>query len=202
MNLIIVLILGITVLVSFLSFSNRELFYKLSFNPYSIQERKQWYRYFSYAFIHADWFHLAINMYVLYVFADQVLDSFLFFFGPKGYLFFLLLYIGGIVFSVVKDYGQYKNEPMYNAVGASGAVSAIVFASIIILPSQKLFIFPLPIPLPAYIMGVLYLVYSAYMAKRGKDNIGHNAHFWGAVFGVVFTLVLRPSYFSEFIQSL
>ncbi len=202
MSLIIIFILGITVVISFMAFSNKELFYKLSFNPYSIHERKQWYRYLTYAVIHADWIHLAINMYVLYMFSDQVLNSFLLNFGYKGYLFFILLYVGGVGFSVVKDYTQHKNEPMYNAVGASGAVSAVVFASIIIFPAQKLFIFPIPIPLPAYVMGVLYLGYSAYMAKRGRDNIGHNAHFWGAVFGVVFTLILKPAYFTQFIQSL
>ena len=94
--------------------------------------------------------------------------------------------------SVLPSFGKHKNDPYYNAVGASGAVSAVVFASILFNPTNKITIFPVPIGIPSFIFGILYLIYSAYMGKRGKDNIGHDAHFWGAVYGVVFTIALEP----------
>ena len=113
-------------------------------------------------------------------------------------MFYLLLYVGGILFSVVFDFRKYKNNAYYSAVGASGAVSAIVFSSIIISPLDKIYMFFIPIGIPSFIFGIIYLIYSAYMAKNSKDNIGHNAHFWGAVFGIAFTLILKPNLFVNF----
>jgi membrane associated rhomboid family serine protease len=104
----------------------------------------------------------------------------------------MLLYVGGLIFSILADFGKHKDDPGYNAVGASGAVSAVVFANIILFPSGSLYLFPFPFPIPSIVFGILYLVYSAYMAKRGRGNIGHNAHFWGSVYGIVLTLALKP----------
>jgi membrane associated rhomboid family serine protease len=137
-------------------------------------------------------------MFVLYSFGKVVVDAFHFYFDAKGYLFYLLLYIGGIVFSVLFDFGKHKDDKYYNAVGASGAVSATLFSSIIIYPTGKLILFPIPFPLPAVVFGIIYLVYSAVMSKRATDNIGHNAHFWGAVFGILFTIALKPALASSF----
>jgi membrane associated rhomboid family serine protease len=202
MNIVAIIIMGITIVISIISFSNRELFYKLSFNPHSIEERKEWYRFFTYSVVHGDWMHLIFNMWVFYVFSDNVLDTFQYIFGLKGIYYFVLLYVGGVAFSVVKDYVDHRENPMYNAIGASGAVSAVLFSSIIIFPTDKLIFFPIPIPLPAYIMGILYLVFTVYMARRGKDNIGHTAHFLGAMYGIAFTIIIRPQFVGEFLSKL
>ncbi|MCD4682628.1 MAG: rhomboid family intramembrane serine protease [Bacteroidales bacterium] len=197
-----ILIIGITAIVSFLSFNRRDIFDKLKFNAYYIHQRKEYYRVLSYGLIHADWMHLLVNMFVLYSFGDIVEQVFNAYFGFKGSIYFLLLYIGGIGFSTLFDFGKYKNDIYYNAVGASGAVSAIVFSSIILYPAGKIFLFFIPIGIPAPIFGLLYLAYSAYMAKRGRDNIGHSAHFWGAIFGVVFTIAIKPEFIKLFFEQL
>jgi membrane associated rhomboid family serine protease len=198
----VIAIIAITVIISILAFRNDELAKRLIFNAYAIRHHKDWWRFFSYALLHAGWAHLFINMFVLYSFGDAVLEGFELLFGLKAYLYFLMLYIGGVVFSVLFDFGKHKDDPYYSAVGASGAVSAVVFASILIYPTSSLFLFPIPFPIPAVVFGILYLIYSAYMAKRGGDNIGHNAHFWGAIYGLVLTIILKPALFSAFFKEI
>ena len=185
-------IIILTALISIYALYNAQIFDRMKFNAYAIRHQGQGWRFFTYGLIHADWVHLFINMFVLYSFGKAVIDAYHFYFDTKGYLFYLLLYVGGIVFSVLFDYGKHKDDPYYNAVGASGAVSAVLFASILMYPTGKIYLFPIPFPLPSVVFGVLYLVYSAVMARRAKDNIGHNAHFWGAVYGIIFTVVLKP----------
>ncbi len=197
-----IIIIGITVIASILAFQNSEMFGQLKFNAYFIKEHKQWWRFFSYSIIHADWMHLLINMYVLYSFGSIVEETYFSLFAYKGLLYFILLYVGGVLFSTVFDFGKHKNDPYYNAVGASGAVSAVVFSSILIYPSGSIFIFPIPFSIPSWAFGFLYLIYSAYMGKKGSDNIGHNAHLWGAIFGIVFTLITIPGIISSFISLL
>jgi len=196
------IIIAVTLIISFLSFSNTELFDRLKFNAYLIKSQNEGWRFVSYALVHAGWAHLLINMYVLYSFGGFVEKSFQANFGPKGLLYYGMLYLGGILFSTLWDYGKYKTDPYYNAVGASGAVSAVVFSSILLNPGSSIFIFPIPFPLPSWIFGILYLIYSAYMGKKGTDNIGHNAHFWGAVYGLILTIILVPgvlqAFFSQF----
>ena len=195
-------IIALTALISILAFSNRELFRRFVFNAYDIKHFKHGYRFLSYALIHADWIHLLINMMVLYSFGQVVEAYYGFIFGPKGIFYYVLLYIGGIVLSTTPSYGKHRDDYTYSAVGASGAVSAVVFASILFDPLNKIYLFMLPIGIPAVIFAVLYLVYSWYMAKRNIDNIGHDAHFWGAVFGFVFTLALKPSLINHFFLSI
>ena len=197
-----IFIIGLTVLISIFAFNRRDVFDKLKFNAYYIHKDKDWYRFLSYGLIHADWTHLLINMFVLYSFGEIVEQYFIYYFEFKGYIYLLLLYIGGIGFSTLFDYGKYKNDIYYNAVGASGAVSAVVFASILLYPAGKIFLFFIPIGIPAPIFGILYLVYSAYSAKKGTGNIGHSAHFWGAIFGVVYTVAINPAFFLLFVDYL
>ena len=199
MSLIIIII---TVIISISAFYNRGMFDRFKFNAYAIRHHGEGWRFFTYGLIHADWMHLFINMFVLYSFGNAVIEAFLFYFAAKGYMFYLLLYIGGIVFSVLLDYGKHKDDAYYNAVGASGAVSSVLFASILLHPSGKIMLFPIPFPLPSVVFGVFYLVYSAVMAKRAKDNIGHNAHFLGAVFGIAFTIALKPALAVQFWQEI
>lgn len=185
-------IIIITSIISVIAFYNAELFNRLKFNAYAIKHQNQGWRFFTYGLVHADWIHLFINMFILYSFGKVVVEAYYYYFETKGYFFYLLLYIGGIVFSILADFGKHKDDIYYNAVGASGAVSAVLFASILLYPSGSVFIFPIPFPVPSIIFGVFYLVYSAVMARRGKGNIGHNAHFWGAVFGIAFTIAIKP----------
>ncbi len=188
-----IVIIAITVIISLIALSNEDLFNKLKFNAWMIHERGQSWRFVTYALLHAGWMHLFINMFVLYSFGKVVESSFLLWFGmPKGLLHYFLIYLGGILFATVIDYGRNKDNPYYNAVGASGAVAAVLFSAILIAPDSTLIIFPIPIPVPAWLFGILYLVYSVYMGRRGTDNIGHFAHFAGAVFGLAYTLIVRP----------
>jgi membrane associated rhomboid family serine protease len=195
LNLAVIIL---TSLISIYAFYNQDLFGRLKFNAYAIRHHGQGWRFLSYGLVHADWVHLFINMFVLYSFGKAVIESYLYYFGPKGYLFYLLLYLGGVGFSVLFDYGKHKDDPSYNAVGASGAVSAVLFASILVFPTGSVYLFPIPFPLPSVVFGVFYLVYSAVMARRGTGNIGHNAHFWGAIFGLVFTIALKPLLVASF----
>jgi membrane associated rhomboid family serine protease len=186
------IIIAVTVIVSFLAFNNHEIFRRLAFNAYDIKHFKNSYRFLSYALIHADWIHLLVNMMVLYSFGRVVEQYYEILFGLKGFLYFILLYVGGTALSTLPSYGKHKDDYTYTAVGASGAVSAVVFASILFDPLSKIYIFLIPIGIPAIVFGILYLVYSAYMGKKNIDNVGHDAHFWGAVFGFVFTIILKP----------
>jgi len=193
-------IILITAVISIVAFSNRDLYRRLLFNPYDVHHFRHAYRFLTHGLVHADWIHLLVNMMVLYSFGAVVELYYLEVFGTKGYLYFVLLYLGGLVLSSTPSYGKYKDDYSYSAVGASGAVSAIVFASIVFDPLNKIYLFMLPVGIPSIIFGILYLVYSWYMAKKNVDNIGHDAHFWGAVFGFGFTIIMKPALFMHFIN--
>ncbi|PCJ84540.1 MAG: rhomboid family intramembrane serine protease [Flavobacteriales bacterium] len=183
----------ITAAISLLALNNRKYFVKLEYNPFLVHHQKQWYRLLSHAFVHADWMHLIVNMYVLYEFGRVVEFGYFYYFGNTTPFIFILLYVLGILFSALPAYRKHKHHAHYNAVGASGAVSAVVFTSIMLLPAQKLGLLIIPFfHLPAIVFGFLYLAFEYYMDKRSPDNIAHDAHFWGAIFGVVFTTVLEP----------
>ncbi|RLD85745.1 MAG: rhomboid family intramembrane serine protease [Bacteroidetes bacterium] len=192
-------LIAVTAVISILAFQNPELMEKLKFNAYKIKYSKQTWRFFTYGLVHAGWMHLIVNMFVLWSFGEIVENFLVQQFGYKGDIYYLLLYVAGIIFSTLVDFRRNKENIYYNAVGASGAVSAVVFASILIHPGGSIFVFPIPIPIPSWLFGILYLAYSAYMAKRGTDNVGHTAHFWGAVVGVIFMVLMTPSVFHSFI---
>ena len=191
--MITIIIIAITAIVSILAFYNKELQGRLLFSPIMIAQHRQGYRFITHAFVHADWMHLVVNMFVLLSFGRAVEGAYGDLFGAKGWYFFLLLYFGGILLSSTPSYAKNKANKFYNAVGASGAVSAVLFASILISPLSGIRFIFIPFDIPAFIFGFIYLFYSAYMAKRGNDNIGHDAHFWGAVYGLLFTILLKPA---------
>ena len=195
-------IIIITVVVTILGFNNESLFDKLKFNAYDVKHSNQWYRFFTYGLLHAGWLHLFINMLVFYSFGAIVETYLKFYFPAKHILYFLLLYVGGLILSIIPAFGKNKNNVFYNSVGASGAISAILFSSIILYPSGKIFFFFIPVGIPSPIFGVIYLAYEYYMSKRGKDNIGHDAHFWGAIFGVVYIIALKPQFAISFLQQI
>ncbi len=198
----IYVILLITGVVSYMAFGNRELFDRLKFNAWYIKRDNEWYRFLSYALLHADWGHLLINMFVLWSFSNTVFIFFQRDFGQMANFYFLLLYIGGIAFSTLYDYAKQRNNIYYNAVGASGAVAAVLFSSIILYPAGEIFFIFFPVGIPSWLFGILYLIYSVYMGKRNVDNIGHNAHFWGAIYGIVFTIIINPDYLRMFFRYL
>lgn len=197
-------IIIITSVISIICFSRPELMAKLQFNPYLVYHRKEYYRLFSHAFLHADWLHLIVNMFVLFSFGTTVENYFnqLSIAGllKNPNLIYIILYIGSILFATTTTLIKHKDNSLYNSVGASGAVSAIVFTSIFFAPLNKLFLYF--IPLPGIIAGILYLVYSQYMSKRGKDNINHDAHLLGAIFGFLFPLFIDPGLVKLFLQQL
>lgn len=195
-------IIGITSLISVLCFSNRELFGRLLFNANAVFiNRSQWYRLFTHGLVHADFPHLILNMFVLYSFGTLLEEyDFRALFGSQAPFVFGLLYVTALPASTLYSYYKHKHNYAYNAVGASGAVSAIVFSSILISPLNTLLV--MVIPMKAFIFGALYLAYSWYMGKKAADNVGHDAHFWGAVYGIVFTAVLKPVLLMNFIYQI
>jgi len=197
-----IIIIAFTVLISLLGFNNSEIFDRFKFNPYDVKHSNHWYRFFTYGFFHAGYIHLFMNMFVLYFFGRIIENYFQYYFPSKHGFYYILLYIGGLILSVIPAFGKHKNDVFYNAVGASGAISAVIFSSIILYPTGKIFIFLIPVAIPAPLFGVLYIVYEAYMIRNAKDNIGHDAHLWGAIFGVIFTIALKPSLFIIFLQQI
>lgn len=171
------------------------------FSPARIYQYKEWYRFISAGFVHADWMHLLVNMFVLYSFGSFVESAYRNLFAGLSTLYFLVLYLGALVVSLLPTYKKNKLNTYYHALGASGAVSAIVFASILFAPWQMLYLFGI-IPLPSVLFGLAYLIYTRKMTKQNNDGINHEAHFWGAIFGILYTVLLKPSLLLFFFQQL
>lgn len=198
------LLIGVTCLVSYISFNNRNLFDQLKHYPYVEHRDKSYYRLISSGFVHGDFMHLLINMYVLYIFGEKIEQYFLGQYGVTvGRIMFLAIYLLAIVIGDLPSYFKHKDNQGYSAIGASGATSAIVFMYCILYPWSWLGLFFI-IPIPAIIFAVLYLFYSSWASKNSRDNIGHDAHFWGAIAGVVLmfgtNLGLLSTFFSNLIQ--
>ena len=203
--MITLIIVIVTVLTSVIAFRRQELFHRFDLSPTRIVHQRQYYRIFTHAFLHADYFHLGINMLVLYSFGTFIEQKF-FILEQEGLIFsgsffYLLLYLGSIAVASISTVTRYRNNEDYSAVGASGAVSAVVFAYIFFAPLNKIY-FYLVLPIPGILFGVLYLVYSSYMGRRNRDNINHSAHFWGAVAGFLFPVLLEPALFMDFLDQL
>jgi len=194
-------ILVITIILSITALNNEQVMRKMIFNPYQIQHGNEWFRFITSGFIHADWMHLIINMFVLYGFGGVVENYYNQVFEGKSEYYYLLLYFGGMLIAVAPSYAKHKNDPSYNALGASGAVSAVIFTAILFNPLQKIYFYGI-IGLPGILLGPAYLAYSYYMGKKGGDHINHDAHFWGAVFGVLFTIALKPTIALYFINEI
>ncbi len=189
-------IIAFTVLISFVAFNNADTKYKLLFYPYGMNKPNEYYRFVSYGFIHADYIHLLFNMFTLYSFGRTVEATL---FNKPQYLIF---YISALVASTIFDFIKEKNNSRYAALGASGAVSAVVFATIIFSPwAKNIGLFGV-IWLPNIVFAGLYLFYCVYMAKRGNDNIGHNAHLWGSLYGFAYTGIVHPDMLVNFFTQL
>ena len=197
---ITIIIIIITALFSVTAFYKEGEMERLLFWPAMIRERNQYYRFITSGFIHADWMHLIFNMLTLYYFGRIVEQVFQINCGSA--LYYLVLYLLAMIAADLPTYFKHKENYQYRALGASGAVSGVLFSSILYAPWAKIYIFFIPIGIPAFIFGVLYLLFCVYMQRRGGDNINHNAHFWGAIFGIVYTIVVLPEIVPHFIDRL
>jgi membrane associated rhomboid family serine protease len=204
MTLTIVIII-LTVIASIAAFNDVQLKSKLMLIPDLMRRQGDYHRFITHGLVHADYMHLGINMFVLYSFGEIVEQYFGYLFGNSGNLLFIALYVLSIVLSSIPSFLKNRFNPSYASLGASGAVSAVVFASILLIPwpeSGGIRFFFIPIDIPPIIFGLLYLMYSAYMARAARDNINHDAHFYGAVFGFLFPIALKPELFNWFLTQL
>ncbi len=186
-NQAVLILIIANVLVSMKGFKDYSFLNKYKFQVNSILSGEK-IRTLTSGFLHVDWMHLGFNMYALYLFGDIVAQI-------LGISSFLLIYFGSLLSGSLYSLKYHKDEPYYSAVGASGAVSGIVYASILLYPAMELYLFFIPIPIPGYIFGVGYLLYSIYGMKKQLGNVGHSAHLGGAIGGFAITLLLNPSLF-------
>lgn len=192
------IIIAITCVVSFMAFNNSRLMNELILWPPAIQRQREYYRLVTYGFLHADFGHLLVNMLTLFFFG-RVMEQY--YTRTLGMLGFALFYLGGLIVSILPTYLANRSNANYRSLGASGAVSAVLFASILFQPWAKIYLY-FAIPIPAILYAVLYVVYSVYMDRRGQGNINHSAHLWGAAYGVAFTIMVQPERLSIFIDQL
>lgn len=194
---ITIVLVVVTVLVSMVCFQDRRLLDTLAFQPYGVRHQGQWYRLFTHAFVHVDWGHLFVNMFVLFMFGRDVEFHFAAISQIPSFVIYATLYIGGTLFATLPGIARHGQEPNYRSVGASGAVSAVLFSLILMFPTREMS-GPFIQHVPNWLFGVLYLFGSYYMDKRGGDHVAHDAHFYGAVFGVLFTTALDPDLLLHF----
>ncbi|MDB5124029.1 MAG: rhomboid family intrarane serine protease [Mucilaginibacter sp.] len=188
-------IFAITILTSIMAFSNDNIHANMILHPYSVYRGKRVYTVITSGLIHNDWMHLFFNMMSYYFFAFQ-LEMLL------GHWQFGLLYTASLILSDLPTIYKHKNDQWYNSLGASGAVSAVIFSFILFSPLIKMVIMPIPIGIPAVLFGVLYLVYCNYASKYSRDNINHDAHMFGALSGLLITIILNPHIVSSFLQQI
>jgi membrane associated rhomboid family serine protease len=191
-------IIALTCIISFAAFSSAKITNDLIMWPPEVKEKNQWYRFLTSGFLHGDVMHLAFNMFTLFMFGQQIVEP-----GCEelsGKWLYLVLYFGGMIIADIPSYIKHKNDYQYRSLGASGAVSAVVFAGILFYPTMKMGFYFIPPIIPAYIFGPLYLAYCVYAAKQSRDNINHDAHFWGAMFGLALPLAVHPFLFMRMIR--
>lgn len=192
------LLIAVTVLLSMAAFNNYTLFEKLLFRPYLMKQHNEWWRWISNGFIHKDYGHLIVNMLSFYFFAPYIEAAFADITGSDNGIMFLVFYLSAIVVSGMFDYYRFQNNYAYSALGASGAVSAVIFSYIVYEPFNKIYLYFI-VGIPAWMFGLLYLFYEYYMGKKQNDNIGHHAHFFGAVYGFIFPVLIHPQTGLDFI---
>lgn len=191
-----VTIIIITLIVSFMAFNSPQLKARLIFWPPAMQ-RGQIDRFITHGFVHADGTHLLFNMITLFFFGSIIESFYRQYFYDLG---FILFYLGGLIFAILPSYIKHRNDAQWASLGASGAVSAVLFAYILFQPWKLIFVFFIPVP--AIIFAVLYVGYSIWAGKRNNDNINHSAHLWGATYGIIVTLMIEPKLFNHFLNQL
>lgn len=191
------LLVAATVLVSWLAFNNRNLLERLLLWPPAIERKHQYDRLLTHGFVHADWQHLLFNMITLFFFGRAIESFFASYIGSLG---FVLFYLSAILIAILPTYMRHRHDPRYRSLGASGAVSAVLFAYILLAPWSLIFVFFLPVP--AILYAVFYVGYSIWMDRQGTDNVNHSAHLWGAGYGLLFALMMEPRLWSNFLARL
>ena len=200
---LVLIIIGITVLISFSVENKPELKEKMLFIPNRIKHNGEYQRMISSIFIHADLNHLVFNMISLYFLGNLFEQQMIQIYGVQlGSVNFILLYLLGGVAAEIYPFIRHQDDPYYRSLGASGAVSAVIFAAIFWNPTMNLYLFFIPFPIPAYIFGPIYLAFEYFAMKRGTTNIAHDAHIGGALFGIFFVLLLNPNKGLEFFQAI
>jgi len=188
-------IIIVTCVITLAGFKNGKVVDELIFWPPAISKKHQYYRFITCGLIHADYMHLIFNMLTLYFFGTFMEAHYQGELGLQKW-YYLALYIGALIVSNIPTYLKHRNDYNYRSLGASGAVSAVLFAFILLYPWQRIVV--LVFPVPAIVYGVLFLVYSAYMSRKGGDNVNHDAHFYGALFGILFTIAVSPDVAGDF----
>ncbi len=191
------IIIAITCLVSFSAFNNRPLMDKLILWPPAVVGNGQYHRLITYGLVHADFQHLLFNMITLFFFGRVIEQFYGAFVGGLSFVFF---YVSALLVSILPTYLKHKNDRNYRSLGASGAVSAVLFAFILLKPWAVIYLYVIPVP--AILYAVAYVAYSIYSERQGGDNINHSAHLWGAAYGVAFTLAIEPRVFGGFLEAL
>ncbi len=194
-------IIAITVLVSWYTLSKPVILQAMMMNPYKIQSQNEYYRFITSGLIHANFSHLLWNMFSLYFFGNVVEQYFSLIFGTAGPYYFVAFYILAIIVSDLPTYFKNRVHPGYNSLGASGGVSAVIFASVLFQPLEKI-CFYFVICLPGFILAIGYIMWSYYNGKKSNDNINHEAHLYGALFGIVFCAVLFPASIPHFLEQI
>ncbi len=192
------------VIFSFIGFSNREMVDKTIMWPYRVARENQYLRFVTSGFLHADYMHLIFNMFTLFFFGRN-LELYFNYNGLGGQFSYLALYFLGLIISDIPSYIKHKDDYQYRSLGASGAVSAVIFATIIFSPWSSIYIYG-ALKISAAVYAILYIFYCVYMGKKNADNVNHDAHLWGSLFGLAFTLTLiaylQPSLFTHIIEEL
>lgn len=196
-----IILIIITVAVSYAAFKSPKLMDQLQFNASKIYHKNEYHRLVTHAFVHANWEHLFVNMIVLFSFGQAIEMYFRYNFGNNHILYYFLLYFGGTLASNLYALVKHRNNFFYNSIGASGAVASVLFAAIFFDPWSKIYFFGI-LPIPGIIFAALYLVYSYQMSIKQKDNVAHDAHFLGALFGFIFPILLNPQLFEMFLDKL
>ena len=186
---ITIIIIIINVLVSLAAMNNERLMDQLIFYPPAVTNDNQYYRFFTSGFIHADFGHLIFNMISLYAFGGMVESGFSQIFGESGRFLYLLMYLLALPVSLLPTFAKNRNNSYYRSLGASGAVSAVIFAGLLMSPQAGVGMYFIPVYIPGFVFGPLYLIISAYLDRKGGSNINHSAHIWGALFGVAFLII-------------
>lgn len=195
------IIIIITVLASLYAWNKPHILQRWIFNPYSVNTRNEYARFVTSGFIHQDYMHLFFNMFTLYFFGNLVEQYFGYLLGVTGLVLYVVMYLLAIIVSDIPTYVKHRHDPGYNSLGASGGVAAIVFSAILFDPTNNIYLFAI-LPIPGFILGALFLLYSYQRANQARDRINHDAHLYGALFGILFTIIIEPGVIGNFIRKI